>query len=65
MPPTHPEEAEEVVKPKTVVKAEEVVKPEKVVKAEETEEVVALVTPVWTQVFPSRPVVLVGLDPTV
>ena len=45
---TPPEEAEEVVK------AEEFT---------ETEEAVAPVTPLWTQVHPSRPVAPVGLVP--
>ena len=58
--PTLPGEAEEGVKPE---EAEEVVKPKEVVKVEETEDVAALVTLVWTQVHPSRPVVPVGLVP--
>ena len=57
MMPTPPEE---VVKPE---EAEEVRKPEGAVKAEEAGELAALMTPVWTQVHPSRPVVPVGLVP--
>ena len=46
-----------------VVEAEEVTEAKEVAEAEETEEVVAPLTSGWTQVYPSRPVVPVGLVP--
>ena len=51
---------EEVVK---LEEPEEVMKPEEAEKVEETGKVVGLMTLVWTQIHPSRPVLPVGLVP--
>ena len=51
--------------PMEVVEAAKVVEVEKVAEARETEKDTALVTPVWTQIHPTRAAVPVDLSPIV